>query len=146
MSPSTDIHAETPIPAMPNPTTTMSELLAGIIGDTQTLIRQQFAMLRAEAASDLRKAADAGKVVYAGLALSGTGLLIISIGVVYLLQWLAPDLPLWACWMLVGGPVTVIGVIASSLGWRRLQAMTPIPEQSLKSLQENLSWIANHRK
>ncbi len=125
---------------------TMTELVAGIVGDTQTLIQQQLAMLHAEVKAEASRASEAAKVIVIGGAVSGIGLLLVTIGAIYLLNWLQPNLPLWACWLIVGVPVMTFGAVTWSVGWRRLQAMTPIPEKSLKSLQENMSWIANHRK
>jgi len=125
---------------------TMTELVAGIVGDVQTLIQQQFAMLRAEVKTEANRATEAAKVIAIGAGAATLGLLLIVIGTVYLLNWLLPNIPLWACWFIVGVPLMSFGAIACAGGWRRLHTLTPVPEKSLKSLQENMSWISNHRK
>jgi len=119
-------------------------LVSGIIEDAQTLIKQQFAMLRAEIVQEASQAAEAGKLLGMGAAFLMIGLSIVSIGFVYLLSWLLPDWPLWACWFAVGAVMAASGALIFIAGKNRLSKVTPRPEKSLNALQENLSWIANH--
>jgi hypothetical protein len=123
----------------------MTELVAGILGDAQTLIKQQFAMLRAEVTQEANRAAQAGRYLGLGALLIVVGSVFVSVGLVYLLSWLAPDMPIWACWFLVGGLLAGIGVVVFLAGRNRFSALTPRPEKSLNALQENLSWIANRQ-
>jgi len=123
----------------------MTELVAGILSDAQTLIKQQFAMLRAEIKEEVRQTTAAGKCFSIGVALGAVGVLFLAIAAVYLLSRLAPDLALWACWAIVGGVILACGIAAFVVGLQRLKAVTPVPEKSLNALQENLSWIANRQ-
>jgi len=61
------------------------------------------------------------------------------------LNWLAPSLPLWGCWAIVGGVIVACGIAAFVTGLQLLKKVTPVPEKSLNALQENLSWIANRQ-
>ncbi|MFL5330730.1 MAG: phage holin family protein [Gemmataceae bacterium] len=124
---------------------TITELVAGIVNDAQTLIKQQFAMLRAEVKQDVSRATQASKFLGIGAGLAGIGTLFLAIGVVYLLHSLfGPDLALWACWAIVGGVLTVAGIAAFFVGRNYLKTVTPLPDQTINAFQENLSWIANH--
>jgi len=124
---------------------TITELVAGILNDAQSLIKQQFAMLRAEVKQDVSRATQASKFLGIGAALAGIGALFLAIGVVYLLQWaFAPELALWACWAIVGGVLMVAGVAAFFIGRNYLKSVTPLPDRTINAFQENLSWIANH--
>ena len=49
--------------------------VAGIVDDAQTLIKQQFAMLRAEVKEDINKATQAGKLLGIGIACATIGTL-----------------------------------------------------------------------
>jgi len=123
----------------------IAELVAGIINDAQTLIKQQFAMLRAEVKQDVNRATQASKFLGLGAACTALGGVFLAVGVVFLLNWLVPELALWACWMIVGGTILVIGVIAFFVGRTYLKTVTPLPDQTINAFQENLSWIANHQ-
>ena len=123
---------------------TITELVAGIVNDAQTLIKQQFAMLRAEVKQDVSRATQASKFLGIGAALASIGTIFLAIGVVYLLNWLVPDLALWACWAIVGGVLLIAGIAAFFIGRNYLKSVTPLPDQTINAFQENLSWIANH--
>jgi len=122
---------------------TITELVAGILEDAQTLIRQQFAMLRAELKEEISKTAHAGLSLVIGVIAASLSALFFTIGLVYLLNWVVPSLPLWSCWMIVAAPIALGGVLMFAAGWRKMQAVTAVPEKSLNALQENISWIAN---
>jgi hypothetical protein len=126
--------------------TTMTELVSGIISDAQTLIRQQFAMLRVELKGEVQKTANAGRFIAVGAAFCGIAALMFAAGVVYLINWMVPNLPLWSCWMIVAAPIAVGGAALYAVGIKQFQQLTPLPEKSLNALQENLSWIANRQK
>ena len=68
----------------------VAELLGGIVGDVQTLIKQQAQMLRAEIREDFNRGKSAAVYIGAGLGLAAVGVLFLVVGVVYLLNYLAP--------------------------------------------------------
>lgn len=123
----------------------MTELVSGIVSDAQTLIRQQVAMLRTEIKEDMRRTKDAAKYMGLGAALAALGGLFLVISLVYLIQWLAPTLPLWACWAIVGGVLVVGGLIAAYAGKRIFDSFNPLPDKTAEALEENLTWIANRQ-
>jgi len=121
----------------------LTELVSGIVSDAQTLIRQQVVMLRAEIKEDMRRTKDAAKFMGLGIGLAALGGLFLVIGLVYLLQWLAPSIPEWGCWMIVGGVLVVGGLVAVYAGQRMFASFNPLPDKTLNALQENVSWITN---
>jgi len=135
------------MPETDNPAgqTTMTELVSGIVSDAQTLIKQQFAMLRAEIKDDINRTAEASKFIGIGASLLGVGAFFLMVAVVYLLNWLVPDLPVWACWAIVGGITAVAGAVIFFTGRQKLSTVSAVPEKSINALQENLSWIANRQ-
>jgi len=122
-----------------------TRLVSGILDDATTLIRQNIAMLRAEVREDLRKTTEAAKYMGLGSALAALGGLFLVISLVPLLGWLAPSLPPWACWAIVGGVLLVIGGITFVIGRSLLRSFSPLPDKSLNALQENVSWITKPR-
>lgn len=123
----------------------LTELVSGIVSDAQTLIRQQVTMLRAEVKEDVRRTKDAAIYMGIGAGVAALGSLFVVIGLVYLLNWFVPGLPLFACWMIVGGVIVLGGGIAFVVGKRLFNSFNPLPDKTINALQENLSWITNRR-
>ena len=138
------ITAAEPTADTTNPSS-LTELVSGIVSDAQTLIRQQVTMLRAEVKEDVRRTKDAAIYMGIGAGVAALGSLFLVIGVVYLLNYLAPTLPLFACWMIVGGVIVLGGGIAFVVGKRLFNSFNPLPDKTINALQENLSWITNRR-
>ncbi len=118
----------------------VAELLGGIIGDVQTLIRQQAQMLRAEIREDFNRGKAATVYIGTGLGLASVGSLFLVIGVVYMLYYLVPALPLFACWLIVGGLLVGGGLSAALAGKRIFEKYNPLPDKTFNALTENLSW------
>ncbi len=127
------------------PSSTMTELVSGILSDGQTLVRQQVEMLRAEIKDDVRRTANAAAYMGFGAALTALGGFFLLMSLVPLLGWLFPTLPVWACWAIVGFTFLVVGGISLYLGKRAFEKFNPLPVKSFNALQENLSWKTNHQ-
>ena len=121
----------------------LSELVSGILTDAQHLIRQQVDMVRAEFKEDVRKTKQAVQYLGIGAAIVVLGLIHLTIAAVFLLNYLAPSLPLWACWAIIGGLAAAGGGLAIYFGARILARNSPLPDKSFNALTENVSWIAN---
>lgn len=132
---------ETPTrPDVDRNSSSVAELLSGILDDAQTLVRQQAAMLRAEIREDGRRTIEVVQYMSAGAVLAAVGALFLMITLVYLLNWLVPTLPLWACWGIIGGVNLVGGVIAIVVGRRLLGQYNPLPDKTLNAIEENITW------
>ncbi len=123
----------------------LSELVSGILTDAQRLVRQQVEMVRAEFKEDVRHTKQAVQYLGIGVVIATLGAIHLTIAAVFLLNYLAPGLPLWACWAIVGGVAVAGGVLAIYLGTRVLARNNPLPDKSFNALTENVSWIANPR-
>ena len=133
------------VPAQPGHAAPVAELLGGIVGDVQTLIKQQAAMLRAEIREDFRRGKQASLYIGAGLVLANVGVLFLVIGFVYLLQYLT-KLELFACWLIVGGVLVAGGLTAAFAGKRIFEKYNPLPDKTLNALTENLTWTTPNPK
>jgi len=120
----------------------MSELVSGILDDGQRLVKQQVEMLRAEIREDFRKTKDVAVYLGIGAGLASIGGVMLLVALVHLVQYLT-EWHLAACWGLVGGLAVALGAIAFVVGGRIMATYNPLPDKSLNSLQENVSWIAN---
>jgi len=123
---------------------TLTKLISGIADDAQRLIHQQYQMLRAEVREDLRRTKSV--VVYLGIGSVGiaVGFLLLLVSAPLFLNW-ALELPPWAGWAIIGAIGILVGGIALYVGNRMFARFNPLPDKTLNALEENLSWIANHR-
>jgi len=129
------------------PEQSMNGLVGGIIGDIQTLMKQQWQLTRKEIQSDLVKARQAATLGAIGATLCMMGGLLLCTALALLLHWsLSPSsadlatIPLWGCFGLVGLLLTAGGTIVCFLGVQRAEKMSPLLERSAQALEENLEW------
>jgi hypothetical protein len=120
--------------------------LKGILEDVQTLFGQQLAMLRAEIRADWTRTAKALWPLALGVGFFFVGVPLLCVMLVYLIHYLsgAPDvanIPLWGCYGIVGGLLTVTSIVMIMAGIQRFKAFNPLPDESARALQENVQWL-----
>lgn len=131
-------------PLAPQTEPTLTELVSGIANDAQRLMKQQYQMFRAELREDIRRTKSAIIYLGFGAALAALGGLFLLVALPLLVAW-GLNLPQWAGWAIVGGVLLVVGVIGLLVGRQIFVKNNPLPDKTLNALEENLSWIANHR-
>jgi protein-S-isoprenylcysteine O-methyltransferase Ste14 len=118
----------------------LSQLISGIVGDAQVLVRQEIALARQEIREEIDNAKQAGiKLgVAAGVLAVGGLLLILALaqGVAALFSW-----PTWAGYGLVGLVLAIAGYILLSAAQRQIKEVHPIPEKTVETMKENVEWI-----
>ena len=87
----------------------VTSLVSGILNDAQDLFKQQVDLLKHELREDIRKTKDASLVLGLAVGLLLLGAVLLSFMLAYLLSWAMPELPLWACFGIVGGAVDDVG-------------------------------------
>jgi hypothetical protein len=120
----------------------LTQLLSGIIGDAQELMRQQLAMFRTEIKEDVRRTKQTLVAMVCGLALVSVGAALLCFMAVYGLE-AAFELPLWACFGIVGGTLALGGGVAFYTAVRQFSEFNPLPDESAQALKENLQWISH---
>ena len=121
----------------------VTSLLRGIVGDAQDLIQQQLALFRAEIKDDLRKTIGILIAIVSGAFLIAVGGALGCFMLVHLLHSLAPALPLWGCFGIVGACVALIGGITAYAAIAKFKTFNPLPDESVQALKENVQWIKN---
>lgn len=120
--------------------TSMSQLISGIVGDAQELVRKEIALARQEVREELDAAKSAGiKLGIAGGVLAVGGLLVVlalAQGIADLLNW-----PAWAGYALVGVILAIAGGILLSAAQRQIKSIHPVPERTVETIKENVEWI-----
>jgi len=130
-----------PTDVQPGSNGSVTQLMNGIAADARKLIEQQVELLRVELKADLRKARTAEVLLIIGAAFAMIGGIFLCSMLVHLLSLAAPQLPLWACYGIVGGVVIAVGSVLVLVGIHQFKSIHPLPDQTLKALAENAQWI-----
>lgn len=121
----------------------VTSLLKGIVSDAQELLQQQLALFRAEIKDDFRKTLGILITIVGGAFMVAVGGALLCFMMVHLLHSVAPTLPLWGCFGIVGGGVALIGGIVAYSAVARFKTFNPLPDESVQALKENVQWIKN---
>ena len=116
----------------------LGELLAELMRETTTLVRQEVTLAKNEMT---QKAADAGKNVGAlavGGAVAYAGLLAIIAAVILIL--IRVGMPAWGAALLVGVVVAAVGGALVSKGLAALKRQDLMPRQTVETLKEDAQW------
>jgi uncharacterized membrane protein YgdD (TMEM256/DUF423 family) len=123
----------------------LASLASGIINDVQELFKHQLNLLKHEFQASLRASVEASASLLIGVAillLSGT---LLSFGLVHLLNWLVPDLKLFACFLIVGGVLLIPGAALVFVGTRSFKSVETVAEEATQTIKENLEWTTKPR-
>jgi len=142
-----EVHAAPPDEA------SMAGLLRGIINDVGDLIRQEIRFARTEIKSDVRKTTRACAVLALGAGAASLGVVLVALMLVHLIHALsssagttdAAAIPLWGCYGIVAAVFLVVGAGLGFVGYQSLQKLNPLPDETAKSVKENVEWIMNSK-
>jgi len=130
----------------------MTGLLRGIINYVGNLIRQEIRFARTDIKSDARATLRAGVVLALGAGTAALGVILVAFMLVYLLHWLSlpagtaePGIPLWGCYGIVAAVFLSVGGLMVFAGIKILQSFNPLPDETAKSVKENVEWIMNSK-
>jgi len=115
-------------PLQPRP---LGELFIELASETGTLVRKEVALATVEMTHKAKAIAGGGAIA----ALGAMGLmagLILALGTL---------IPLWASSLLVGGVVSIAGVVLVMLGIRAFRALDARPRQLIETLEEDKQWL-----
>jgi riboflavin synthase alpha subunit len=122
----------------------VSTLVGGIIDDAQQLMRQEVALARREVREELNKAKAAATSLALGAAIAFFGAMMLCFMVVHLITWVSHDwIPLWGSFAIVGGSLTVLGIVLLYAARNRASAIHLLPKQTVETMRENVQWIRN---
>ena len=113
-------------------------LVNGIIADIQVLTKQQLALFRHEIKGEIGHAREAGSIVAVGLAIVVMGSVLLCGMLVHLLARLAPVLPLWGCYGIVGTPIAALGVGLCLMGYQRYRSFNTATATLTHGRKENV--------
>lgn len=119
----------------------MAELVRGIIGNAQEMVRAEVRLARAEIREEINKSVAAGKKVGIGAVVGLFGLGFVLVAVSQLLATVMPD---WAASLVVG--VVLAGIAGFLLMKSRGDLKVPKPEKTIENVKENVEWMKNQTR
>jgi Flp pilus assembly protein TadB len=120
----------------------MASLLGGIVGDVQTLVRQELALAKTEMIGEWDKAKTAAGSMAVGAAILALAGILLCVAAVCVLHEVA-GLPWWASFLIVGAVLTVLGAVLFLTGRNQAAHVHVIPPQTAETMKENVEWIRN---
>jgi hypothetical protein len=121
----------------------IASILQEVLAQLTEIIRSEIRLASSEIRQDLTQAARAGLFLLVGAALAAYAFGFLLLGSVYALAKLAP---LWASALIVGGGVGLIATAFLLVGRRKMKAASLRPDETIESLQENVTWLKRHTK
>jgi uncharacterized membrane protein YqjE len=116
----------------------IAELLQGVIGNVQGIIRSEVRLAKAEVREEAMSAGKAAGMLAVGavLGIYAVGLLLLTI--VYALNGPLPD---WLAALIVFAVVAIAAAVLAKIGLDRIKQVSPKPEQTIDSIKEDVQWV-----
>lgn len=125
----------------PQSDTSVGGLLRQLTHEVPSLITKELALAKAELSESLRATkAGAASVASGGAVLMGGFIMLLLAAVYGLSEVMAP----WLAALIVGGVVTVIGLIMVSAGKKKFEASSFKPERTIHSMNKDKEAVRGH--
>lgn len=118
----------------------IARLMGEMVADAEHLFRKEIELARHEMRVEVSKAMQ-------GLISLGIGVAVTAVGGLFLLFMLVSVLveafaiELWVSYLIVGGLLTIIGIILLLMGRSRVQDLDPVPHETVDSVRKDIQWI-----
>jgi hypothetical protein len=126
----------------PSQQPSVTALVGGIISDVQDLIRQQAALIGKEIKDDVNKSIGAAISLAAGAGITAMGGLLLCITLALVLDVYVPELHWWGGFAIVGGVLTVVGLVLLYAAVKKFENIKAMPE-SVQAIKETVTWQTN---
>jgi uncharacterized membrane protein YqjE len=115
----------------------LTGLLTELAQETTTLVRKEVELAKAEVSEKVSQATTGAVSLAAGGMVAFAGLIFLLLALTY---FLATMMEPWLAALIVGGAVTLIGVILVSMGKSKLSARNLQPTRTIATLQDDKQW------
>jgi hypothetical protein len=128
----------------PDTPASLTQLVGGIVGDMQTLLRQELHLAKTEMRQEWGKTKTAAESMAVGAGLLTASGLLLCWALVHLIWWATSEaIPLWACFAIVGVALGLIGGILVGIGRSKAADVNVVPPQTAETMRENVQWLKN---
>lgn len=124
----------------------VGSLLSTVMHEISSLVRNEAELAKTEMSEKTHQAmAGVASIAIAGAVLLGGFLTLLAAAVFLLNEILPPDTTPWLSALIVGGVVTVIGIIMLKAGQKKLQARSLMPTRTMSSLHSDKAVAQKHQ-
>lgn len=116
----------------------LSQILQEIINHLTEIIRSELRLAQVEVRDDITHVTKAGMVLLVGGVFAFQALMFVLLGLVFAL---GSRMSLWASAAIVGVGAGVVAAVLLRVGRTRIRQARIKPEKTIRSLQENLTWM-----
>lgn len=120
-----------------DPDRSIGELAGAVAGRMGDLVRQEVQLARVEMTDELKKGARASSILAAGGLLAYLALILVSVAVAL---WLDEAMHPAVAFAVVAAIHAVIAAVLISVGRNRIGQVSPIPQQAIESVKEDVAW------
>jgi len=120
--------------------TTVADLISGLVGDAQQLVRREIDLAKREVSIEVDKVKQGAVALGIGAGLAVIGALLLGHMLVYLVQTLT-GLSLWVSYLIVGAIFAIAGGLLLMQGIQRMKQVDPMPRETIESVKEDIQWI-----
>lgn len=121
----------------------IASILQEVLAQLTEIIRSEIRLATVEIRQDMKQVARAGTFLVLSALLALYALGFILLGAVYAL---AKTAPLWASALIVGVGMGVIATALLLVGRRKMKLASLRPDETIESLQENVTWLKKQTK
>lgn len=127
----------------PNSERTLPEILQGAVTNIEEIIHSEFQLAKAEMKATLFKLAGPAAMLGIGITISLYAMGFILLAIVYKLS---TKMEAWMAALLVGAALTVIAVVTVVSATNRLKHAKAVPEKTVETMEENMTWAKKQMK
>jgi hypothetical protein len=124
----------------------IASLVGGIVNDTEHLVSQQVDLLKQEIRQELGQARRAAVSAALGFSVVAIGAILILIMAAEAIAAYS-DIPVWACYGIVGVATAVIGALLLFFAKKEASDVHLLPpRETAGAIKENYQWMTGQRK
>ena len=118
-------------------TKSLRELVSEMTTEVSQLFRAEIELAKTEAKEEAAKAARAGAMFGVGGFAGYLAVLMLSFAAAWALAAVIPD---GLAFLIVGAVYAVIAAVCFLIGRRRMQEFSPVPQETVETLKEDVEW------
>jgi len=117
----------------------VGDLFSGLARDTQELLRNEVALVKAEMSQSAKQMVSAVVKIAAGALILYAGFLMLLWAAVFGLR--EADLSWWASALIVGGAALFVGLILTLWAKSQLKSANLTPTETISSIKDDRAWV-----
>ncbi len=119
------------------------ELVSDVAKDMSTLVRKELELAKFETKEEISRGAKAGGMLGAAGGAAYFALLLLSFGIVFLLDLV---IPLWTAFVLMAVVYGVVAAVLFTQGRARIKQVSPVPDETVESVKEDVRWVKGQNR